>query len=59
MMQARSTETMLKGCITEHCVLGYSAKKMALLSGSWQVTITVYEIERLLELAHKGLEKSK
>lgn len=50
-LRRRSTETLLSGAILEHWWLGYSAEDMTAHAGSWQVRITVDELEQLLDMA--------
>jgi hypothetical protein len=53
-MQTRSNETLIHGCVIQHCWLGYTAKQMERAAGSWAVSIRVDDLDRLIEMARKG-----
>jgi hypothetical protein len=49
-LEAKCTERMLHGCITQHCWLGYSAKDMTQNAGSWAVTTCAEDMFRLIDI---------
>lgn len=49
--EAKCSETMLEGCIMQHCWLGDSAKTMTRQAGTWAVTIRVDDMFRLIDIA--------
>ena len=50
-MQQKSNETMMSGCLTYIGWLGYSNKDMMRTAGDWVTSITVEDLDRLIDLA--------
>lgn len=55
-LQRQSTETLLSGVIMDLCWLGNPKPYVVRTAGSWTVKLSVAELERLIELAKRGLK---
>jgi hypothetical protein len=50
-MQTRSNETLIHGCVIQHCWLGRTAKQTERAAGSWVVNVRVADLDRLIDMA--------